>query len=261
MLSKKTMDSLAAMTGISADVLAKAISDEQEKDLELPQGEFLTQDQKDKLLDNHGKRKYDEGVSKANKDAFDGGSKEDFIKGIKDAALEEAKVEPNKKIVELNQSIENLRTKLSEQETKYSSLESSVETERTRLKAQSFIPDLPDNIGLKKAEAAELLLKGVEFKDDGIYKDGNLVKDNMEKALTLEDFIKNSANERGWYEAPKGRGGGSGGSGGGSNGTPKSLEEYESLIKAKGIHPGSEEAQSLLAKAAQENTEFYGENS
>ena len=59
MLSKEQMDSIAVMTGIKADVLAKAISDEQEVKLELPEGRFLTKDKEELLLDNHGKKKYD----------------------------------------------------------------------------------------------------------------------------------------------------------------------------------------------------------
>lgn len=258
MLSQKTKDAIAAMYGITADELATNISDEQEVELELPEGRFLTSEQEATLLDNHGKNRYDAGVSKATKDAFDGKSKDDFLadyaKEKVTEALEEAKVKPNEKIAELNASLEKLRNDLTEKDTAYETLQNSVQGERKMLEAQSYIPELPESLGLKKAEAAKLLLNGVEIKEDGVYKNGELVKDNMEKAQSLEDFIKESVDQRGWAKVPTGRGGGSGGAGGtgGSTSTPKTMEEYEKVLKDKGYHPGSEEAQALLKEAAKE---------
>jgi predicted methyltransferase MtxX (methanogen marker protein 4) len=258
MLSKKQMDAFAAMTGITADVLAKAISDEQEVELELPEGRFFTKEKEETLLDNHGKRKYDEGISKATKDAYDGKSKDDFLKGIKSTLLEEAKVEPNKKVTELESSLEVLRNQILEKDTAFESLKGSVDGERKMLKAQSFIPELPESLGLKKSEAANLILNGVEIKEDGIYKNGELVKDSMQKALSLEDFIKESVNSRGWAKVPSGRGGGSGGAVGASSSKPKTIEEYEAVIKEKGLHIGSAEAQAILQEAAKETPEILG---
>jgi hypothetical protein len=260
MLSKKSMDALAAMTGIAADVLAKQISDEQEVELELPEGEFLTKEAKETILDNHGKRKYDEGISKATKDAFEGKSKDDFLKEKVDAALEEAKVKPNEKVKELEASLESLRTQLTNEKNAVTELQSKMKAKETRLEAQSFIPDLPETIGLSKAEATSLFFMGAEIKEDGIYRNGTLLKDSLETPLTLEQAVKSFVTEKGWDKtAPAGRGGGSGKPTGGSSSTlPKTLEEYESAIKEKGFHPGSEEAKSLLAEAAKEAPEILG---
>lgn len=259
MLSKEKMDSLAAMLGIKADVLAKAISDEQEVELELPKGRFLTEEQESKILDNHGKRKYDEGISKATKYAFDGKNKDDFIKEFVDAALEEAKVEPNTKIKDLQDSLKNLQSQLLEKDTKYSQLESSVKVEKTKFKVQSLIPDLPEGLGLNKDEAASLFFMGIEQKEDGIYKNGKLLKDNMENALSLEDAVKSFVTEKGWDKAPSGRGGGAGGGAGKKvANTPKTMEEYENLLKEKGINVGSAEANAILREAAKETPEILG---
>lgn len=253
------MDSFAGLLGITADVLAKAISDEQEVEVEIPEGEFLTKEAKETILDNHGKRKYDEGVSKATKDAFDGKSKDDFLKEKIDVALEEAKVEPNKKVQELTNSLETLRGQLTEKDDAFSELQNKMKTKETRLKAQSFIPDLPETTGLSKEEATSLFFMGVEIKEDGIYKNGTLLKDNREAPLTLEQSVKSFVTEKGWDKAPSGRGGGAGNPpNGGNSGLPKTMEEYESAIKEKGFHPGSEEAKSLLAEAAKEAPEILG---
>jgi hypothetical protein len=264
MIPKEQMDSLAEMLGIKADVLAQAISDEQEVKLELPEGRFLTKEKEAILLDNHGKRKYDEGTSKATKDAFEGKSKEDFLsefaKEKVSEALESAKVKPNEKVAELESSLETLRNKLNQKDSEFESLQNTVKVEKTRLEAQSYIPELPETLGLKKSEAANLLLNGIEFKEDGIYKNGNLLKDNMEKPISLEDYVNSSISERGWGKQPTGRGGGSGASGGGSgsSGKPKTIEEYEAVIKEKGLHPGSADAQAILVDAAKENPEILG---
>lgn len=265
MLSKQNLDALAVISGIEADVLAKAISDEQEINLDFPEGRFLTKEKENILLDNHGKRKYDEGVSKTLKDVFEGKSKEDFLTDFSKekikAALEEAKVEPNKKIADLNDSLDKLRNQLSEKDTEYERLQKSIEKEKYILEAQSYIPELPESLGLKKAEAVSLILSGVEKKDDGIYKNGELLKDSYESAISLESFIKDAVDQRGWSNNnPTGRGGGSNASGSNSTttSTPKTMEEYEAILQEKGFHAGSAEAQALLQEAAKENPEILG---
>lgn len=263
MLSKQDWDALAVISGIKADVLAKAISDEQEVNLEFPKGRYLTKEQEDIILDNHGKRKYDEGISKALKVAFEGKSKEDFLADFSKekirAALEEAKVEPNKKIAELNDSLDKLRDQLNDKDAEYEKLQKSIEKEKYILEAQSYIPELSESIGLKKSEAVSLILSGVEKKEDGIYKNGELLKDSYESAISLETFIKDSVEQRGWTNnTPKGRGGGSNSSNDKSStvSTPKTMQEFEAILQEKGIHAGSAEAQALLNEAAKQTPEI-----
>lgn len=270
-MNKKVIEDLAKTLGLDVKVLTKAIETEGEV-IELPEGaRFLTKEEVETIKDNHGKTRYDAGKTAGSemllkelgeKVGFTETVKdgEAFIKKYKSSVLEEAKVEPNKKITELETSIENLRTQLTDKDTAYSKLENSISAERTMLNAQSFIPELPESLGLKKAEAANLIMSGVEIKEDGIYKNGSILKDKMEKALSLEDYVKQSVTERGWGTKPVGRGGGSGGAGGagggGSTELPKTMAEFESQLKEKGIHPGSEQAQSLLADAAKETPEI-----
>ncbi len=271
-MNKKVIELLAGTLRLNVEELTKAIETEGEVNFKLPEGvRVLSSEELETIKDNHGKTRYDAGKTAGSemllkdlsekvgfKESVKDG--ETFINSFKTNILEEAKVKPNEKVAELESSLEALRNKLTQKDSEFQSLQSSVKVEKTRLEAQSYIPELPESLGLKKSEVANLLLSGVEFKEDGIYKDGSLLKDNMEKAISMEYYITSSISERGWGKAPTGRGGGSGASGGGSGSSskPKTMSEFEAVIKEKGLHPGSADAQAILSDAAKENPEIYG---
>lgn len=264
MLSKKTMDAIAAIMGIEADVLATAISDEQESDISLPEGRFLKSADEITLLDNHGKRKYDEGKGKGLKEGmealgsitgieFDTSKVDDFVSKYKSSVLEEAKIEPNKKITELQTSIEALQGKIAEKDTAYTQLEGSIKKKEVQLGVQSLIPELPESLGLTKQEATSLFFMTHEIKEDGVYKDGVKLKDELQNDLTKESAVASFVSSRGWASNPSGRGGGAGGSGGTKTGKIQSMEDYESVLKERGLNVGGEEANAILMEAAKEN--------
>ena len=215
-MNKKVIEDLAKVLKLDVKVLTEAIETE-DKVIDLPEGaRFLTKEEVETIKDNHGKTRYDAGKTAGSemllkdlseKVGFEETIKdgESFIAKYKSSVLEEAKVEPNKKITELETSIENLRGKITEKDAAYETLKSSIDGERRVLKAQSYIPELPETLGLTKEEAANLILKGIEFKEDGLYKDGNLLKDSMEKPLSIEDYVGESVKTRGWKGKPTGR--------------------------------------------------------
>jgi len=256
MLSKEQTDAFAVMLGIEADVLAQAVSDEKEVKLELPKGRFLTSEKEEELLSNHGKRRYDSGIEKATKDAFDSKSKEDFIKEITDAALEEAKVEPNKKVIELEKSISNLQKIVVEKEDAFSNLQQAMQQKESRINLQSLFPSLPENVGLNTDEATSLFLMSHEVKEDGVYKAGVLLKGAHEEALTKEQAVKNFITDKGWDKKPSGRGGGAQSAAGGV-GKIETMEQFESMLKEKGLTVGSMEANALMNEVAKESPEAF----
>jgi len=267
-MNKKVIELLAGTLKLDVEELTKAITTEEEVDFKLPEGiRVLSNDELETIKDNHGKTRYDAGKiagsemllkDLSEKVGFEETIKDGdtFVKNFKSNILEEANVEPNKKVLELESSLETLRNKLSEKDSEFESLQNSLKVEKTMLKAQSYIPELPESLGLKKEEAVNLLLNGIEIKDDGIYRNGDILKDNMEKPIELKDYISSAIDERGWAKAPTGRGGGSGATGGGTSTKPKTMEEFESVIKEKGIRAGSVEAQAILAEAIKENPEL-----
>lgn len=187
---------------------------------------------------------------------FEGKDAKDFVEAFKEKILKDSNVEPNKKIQEMESSLKRLQDQVQEKEQAYADLQNNVNTEKTRYKVQSLIPDLPETLGLNKEEAATLLFSQMEFKEDGVYRNGELLKDNLEKPVSYEDAVKGFVTDRGWnVQQPSGRGGGAKGKGGNSF-TISSQDEFEQHIKEKGLHPGSREAQAILSKAIEENPDF-----
>lgn len=184
---------------------------------------------------------------------FEGKEPEDFISNFKSKVLEEAKVEPNKKIEELNASLESLRGQLSEKENAFSEFKNSTEKEKIKLKAFSLMPE-PKN-GLSKEEAITLFFSSHEVKEDGVYRNGEKLKDNLEKAISFEDSVLSFIDSKGWSkEDPSGRGGGAKGEGGDSE-LPTNTEEYEEYVKSKGWNLGSQEANAVLNEMAKAQNE------
>lgn len=186
---------------------------------------------------------------------FEGKKPEDFLDAYKNKVLSEAKIEPEKKIQEMEQSMENLRSKVTDWEGKYTSLQSEVKSKERDLTIQSLIPEIPETIGLSKAEASLMYKLGREFKEDGIYLNGNKLVDSMEKPVDMQADVKDWFESKGWAKAPEGRGGGAAGGTGGVS-TPKTEEEFHQYLKQKGINLGSAEANALLSKFAEETPEL-----
>lgn len=268
MLSKKGIEALAGALKLKVEDLTKVLSSEDEQDLELPKLEIFTSDEfetfKENLKDSHGKAKYDEGKTASREMLLKEMSKEvgfentvkdpnEFINKFKSSILETAKVEPNKKVQELETSLSNLQSKLDEKDNEISKILNQYKEKEVKLKVQTLFPDLKDKLGLTKDDMATLFFnKGYEVKDDGVYKDGQILKDARERNLTIEETVKNFITERNWTtEQPSGRGGGSQGKGTSST-LPTTLEEYETYIKEKGINAGSVEANALLKEVAKQ---------
>lgn len=256
----KLIKSLAEMVKVKdVEAFAKALQSETDTDYKLDLGGLVirTKDEEEQIRENllsEAKTKnftdaMEIQIRNMKKDLgleFEGKRQEDFIEAFKSQVLSEAKVEPNKKIEELTGSLDALRQQVSEKESAYAQLQSSVENEKRKFKAQSLIPNLPEGLGLTKDEATSLYFLTHEIKEDGIYRNGEKLKDKMEKPLSFEDSVSSFVESKGWNkaQAPTGRGGGAKGEG--SSGLPTSLDEYDNYIKEKGWTKGSQEANALL---------------
>jgi len=258
MLSQQTMDSLAVISGIKADVLAQAISDEQETELELPTGVFLTDDQKATLLDNHGKKKYDEGKSKTLKEVFEGKDKDEFLNSFKSTILDEAKLEPNEKLAEKDNAIKALQDLVKQKETEVETFKSTIESTKRQANALSTMPKLRDDLGIKPKEALSIILNGVEQTDEGIVKDGKLLVDELQSPISLESFLNKETNERGWVKKTiQGHGDKKPGFKGSA---PKTYGEFQKVCESKGWNEGSFEAKQYLKGVKSKNPDFDMDN-
>ena len=250
MYNKAQQDKIAGMLGLNAEDFAKGWTSEEEVDVTIADGRFLTVEQENTLKDNHGKTRYDAGAE-ASRDMLlkDMSKKVGFEESIKDSdkwidafkknILDEAKIEPNQKLEEANTSIEKLRGQITEKDSDYLLLQKKVTENQVKFDVKSFIPNIPENLGISK--------------EDGVYKNGSLLKDNLEKALTTEESVNSFITDRKWnVENPKGRGNGSGK----GKGTPTTMEDYEATLQEKGFRPGSAEANALLSEIAKEHPEI-----
>ncbi len=256
MLSKESMDAIAVMIGVEADVLANAFSDEQEVKLDLPKGRFLTPEAEETLLDNHGKRKYDEGKSKASKDAFNGKSKDDFLAEFKTEVLEEAKLEPNKKLAEKDNALkalqEKYQTDIAARDNEIESFKSNLKKIETNSKVEGLLPELRE--GFTKSDARLLFNSSHEIKEDGIYRNGQLLVDDLQSPIDLATAVGNFITEKNWQKLEaKGHGGKQTST---SAATPKNYDEYQQMLKSKGIKEGSQEARQILDGIKKANPEF-----
>lgn len=263
MLSNEQMESLAENSGLTADVLAQAISDEQEITLELPNGRFLTTENESKLLDNHGKRKYDEGKSKGSKEVtetiksnfeLEGDSIDDLLGNFKINILKDAKAEPNEKLAEKDKSIKALQESLRSKETEIETIKTEAQLTARHAKALSTMPTLREDLGLDKSEALSIIMASVETKEDGIYKNGELLTDTYQNAISQEDFLKSETESRGWLKTKIQ---GNGGKKPGANGViPKSYEDFQKHCESKGWNEGSLQAKEYLESLRAKNPEF-----
>jgi len=265
MYNKATQDKIAGMLGLNAEEFAKGWVSEEETDVTFAEGRFLTTEQEDTLKDNHGKARYDVGAEASREMLMkDMSKKVGFETSIKDVdkwietykknILNEANIEPNQKLEDANSSIEKLRAQITEKDSDYLHLQKKVTENQVKFDVKSFIPEIPEGLGISKDDATNLYFMTHEVKEDGVYKNGTLLKDNLEKALTTQESVNSFITERKWnIDPPKGRGKGSGKSG---SGTPTTMEDYEAAIKEKGFRPGSAEANALLSEIAKEHPEI-----
>lgn len=269
----KLVQKLAEMANVTdVEAFATALASETDTDYELNLDGLtvLTAEQKETLTENIKKSVKDKAFNDAfeiqiknmKKETgleFEGKDSKDFIANFKAKVLEEANIEPNKKISELETSLETLRGQLEGKDEEIAGIKSSYSLKETRMSAESMIPDLPESLGINKKEAVDLFFLSHEIKEDGIYKNGVKVKGNLEKDATLAETVDSFVTEKGWNKTPSGRGGGAGGSGAGSgNGlsTITSLEGFESYAKENNLNVGSSEYNSALKEVVKANPDI-----
>lgn len=257
--------SLADMLNLDAETLAKAVQSSEEPTIKLPDGKFHLDSDIEELKENLKKEKsksYEEGKTagiEITTKTFSRASgldtikdPDEFVKALSDKIASDAKIEPNKKVEELNISVEKLQKQLSESEQKYSELQNNLREESINNRILSKIPDSVNKFGIDKKEALIIYKTGRKITDEGVFVGDQLVKDSYERPISVEQDVESFIAKKGWLDKPEGRAGQSSGAGN----LPKSFSEYEEVLKEKGLHPGSIEANELLASMAKENPEI-----
>ena len=269
MLKKETAEVLGKVLpkGITVEELTQAISSTEEVELTIPEGRFLDKTSEETLLDNHGKSKYDAGKLAGSemtikdlkeKAELDIQTKDvdSILTALNDKALKGVNTEPNKKVEELQTSLSTLQQKYEDdikiKDTLISQKESELHKIGTVSKIQGLLPDLKE--GITNDVAITIFNTTHEIKEDGIFKNGQLLKNDLQSPLSLEDAVGSFINERGWKkETPKGHGGKKPTPNGAM---PKSYEDFQKYCDSKGWNEGSLEAKEYLKTIRDKNPQF-----
>ncbi|MFK7947851.1 MAG: hypothetical protein AB8G11_09685 [Saprospiraceae bacterium] len=269
-MNKNLLQSLAKMAKVTdVEAFSKALQSETDTDFKLDTENLIvrTKEEEESFKSNLTNLVKDKAFSDAfeiqiknmKKEVgleFEGKKSKDFMEAYKSKILEEANIEPNNRISELENTLKTVTQSLEKKDTEYAQLKNGFSLEKNRLKAESLIPNLPESIGLDKKEVADLFFLKHEVKDDGIYKDGErLINQTTAQPFQIEDAVNNFISERGWNKQPSGRGGGSQ-QGQDPINKISSLDEFNSLAESKGYRQGSQEYNSMLAEKIKENPDL-----
>ncbi len=219
----KNIDELAKFVKGGAEVLQKALNEKDEFTLEFVDGRFVTDSDLDEMktkVKKEGQKVgetigYDFAMKDFKKDfgiEIEGKDRETIVKTVKETILSTAKIEPNKKITELETSLSNLQKTYStdlELKTK------EIETYKNNLKTVSIVSELQKNApeikGLNVNQFMTLARSEYEFDFDEnnsliAKKAGQPVKDKMERPIPVKDILTDFATQNGWF-GTNGRGG------------------------------------------------------
>lgn len=178
--------------------------------------------------------------------------------------LKDAKIEPNKQISKLQAQIEENKEALTKVQKTYETEKSQwEESEKNRVaqlekeKASNFMfQKMPESSFLTKKQQLTLFTAdgyGVKFNDDGSdypTKNGQPIKDKMEKNRQLQDVLNEYASKNKWIKNGEGR------SVGDEN--PATKKQFKTKFEAfkyletNNINPGSKEGKELLEKVEQD---------
>jgi len=188
---------------------------------------------------------------------FEGKTVKNFAEAFKTKVLTEAKVEPSKKIQELEDDKMKLQKNLAEKTQEFEAFKTDVTTRETRSRKDSFLTGLLPEAGLRVSKKVTLLaLKDagidVDFGDNGtptITVNGQVQKD--EKTLDPVkpgDFINARLSTLDLLaSASGGTGGGDEGGGAASGGYDAFVKEMEKAGKSEGSQAFNEEMSKRIS--------------
>lgn len=263
----KDLAKLAKVTDVEA--FAKALQSETDTDYTLDTSNLIvrTREEEDTFKENivtDVKKKafndaFEIQIKNMKKDLgleFEGKKQEDFIKAFEKNILEKANLEPSKRIQELETTLKTNSKTLEEKNSEIESLKNNFYKEKTRLKVQGLIPNIPENVGLNKDEVVDLFFMKYDPKEDGVYSGENrLVNQTTAEPFKLEDVVSSFISERGWSNQPTGRGTSNSQkpTNTSSYSSINTLEDFDSLASEKGFNVGSQDYNALLAEVVKEN--------
>lgn len=170
-------------------------------------------------------------------------------------AIEEAKIDPNKKYDTLKADFDKLQGNLTEWENKYNTLESTYkQKEQASTIKNTLLKEIPDNTLLDKEDILALAMAKFQFgiDEDGfaIMKNGEIQKNEANRnRITPNEFMKSFITP--YLKPIEGGGKGKDSVGGGKE---TSLDIFDKLMESKGINVGSEAYNEQMSLAMKNGT-------
>lgn len=260
MINEKTWQELAKRTGIAVDKLQEAITSENEEQIELAQMNILTDDELSTLKETVGKESAKTGARtmiemevKSLRDKhgleFEGKTIDNLINAYANKQIAEAKIDPNKKVDEYKQSLENLQSKyeldLGIKTKENNELSAKLGEYKINGDLAKFIPDGLNGIGSNDFLTVAKTSASFEYEDGTmvVKKNGKTLKDKMENPINPKDYLTEFATNKKWVETD-GRGGSDTAGTGGS--TFKNMHDVMKHMDTNKIDPLSPEGQKLV---------------
>jgi len=253
--------------GIDVDALKEALTSDEEVKIEFKSGTFLDDDKLTELKNTVKKEGYNEGKvagveieAKRVKEKFgidiEGKNFDNIFEAHGKTVLEQAKIEPNKKVQELTKSLDNLRTQyendLRQKNEEVTQLNSKLGSFKIDSELSKHIPN--GLKGIKPNQFKVLAKANYEFDFDGdnfvAKKNGEVLKDKLEQPIDVKNLMADFATQNEWLTPDGGRGGTDTRGNGSKFETQKELFDY---MKENNIDHYSEEGSKLLDDFIKQN--------
>jgi hypothetical protein len=255
----ENLNELAKFVKGGAEVLQKAIESEEKTSLELIDGSFVSDDELNTLKEsrfNDGKKEgntigYDHAMKDIKKDfslEIEGKDRKTILDAIQAKIIADAKIEPNKKVEELNTSLSNLQkqyeTDLGLKTQENDNLRGQLKDYRINGDLTDYIPEGLNGIDVKDFMTVAKTTAKFEYDNDVLVvkKGDTILKDKMEKPISPKDYLTELAVNKKWIQS-EGRGGGDQG---GDNSTFQNLNEVYKHMEENKINPLSEAGKKLV---------------
>jgi hypothetical protein len=268
-LKKETIAQIANVLKVKTEDLETAIKAEAETDLTFGPVSTFTDDEITTLKNNEYNRGKTTGTEIAVKETkeklkldFQGKTLEGLIEAASKKALADAKIEPEKKVTELQDKITNLQTTVQDYEKKLADKDAEVANVKTTGELYKYIPEPGENgPALGKDDVIQLMkANGYDFKmnESGAlvpYKGGKEVQDKLSNPRAVNDVIQEFMKEKKLIPGEAA----AGGRGGGDNkpgAKATTLSELSEQFKAQGKDTKGLEFSEAVEKAVAENKDF-----
>lgn len=243
--------------------LKAAITDEKEVDIELPTLKVYTEEEENTRIENVRKEAKTAGVEMAVKEArnklglqFEGKTIDNLLEHHSKKVLADAKIEPEKKVKELQDDNEKLRTNLTQIQTDFDNFKLNSKKERDSIETENVIlSKIPQNTLIPQKDVLTVFKAnfGIEKDETGniVFKKNNEVLKNKTtlSPLTLDEVMNDFITP---YIKPV-QGGAGGGDDTGKD-KPGSIQAFQKEMEEKGIAAGSVDFNKEMNKRLADKT-------